>query len=118
MAAASRRGGGEYGIAWREAGSCANKQNVFDDFIACAEFLQTEGYTRPGKLVIQACLMSCRAGISAQRRFYIQEAVMEHLKGSSCCRVDQMAGCWLPPAQTRYHPEPQYSAMHSPGLPR
>lgn len=46
-------GGGEYGIAWREAGSCANKQNVFDDFIACAEFLQAEGYTSPGKLAIQ-----------------------------------------------------------------
>ena len=58
--AALRRGGGEYGIAWREAGSCANKQNVFDDFIACAEFLQAEGYTCPGKLVIQVCLaMSC-----------------------------------------------------------
>lgn len=56
-AAASRSGGGEYGIAWREAGSCANKQNVFDDFIACAEFLQAEGYTSPGKLVIQACLV-------------------------------------------------------------
>jgi hypothetical protein len=49
-------GGGEYGIAWREAGSCANKQNVFDDFIACAEFLQAEGYTSPGKLAIQVTL--------------------------------------------------------------
>ena len=52
---APRSGGGEYGIAWREAGSCANKQKVFDDFIACAEFLQAEGYTCPRKLVIQAC---------------------------------------------------------------
>ena len=58
---AARSGGGEYGTAWREAGSCANKQNVFDDFIACAEFLQAERYTSPGKLVIQACLTLAQA---------------------------------------------------------
>ena len=46
------RGGGEFGKKWHEAGSLANKQNVFDDFIAAAEFLIEEGYTNPSKLAI------------------------------------------------------------------
>lgn len=47
------RGGGEYGRAWHEAGMLHNKQNVFDDFIAAAEWLIAEGYTKPEKLAIR-----------------------------------------------------------------
>lgn len=47
------RGGGEYGEEWHRAGMLANKQNVFDDFIAAAEYLLREGYTKSERLAIR-----------------------------------------------------------------
>ena len=52
-ALANLRGGGEYGEAWHHAGMREKKQNVFDDFIAAAEFLEQEGYATPRTLAIQ-----------------------------------------------------------------
>jgi prolyl oligopeptidase len=52
-ALANLRGGGEYGRAWHEAGMKIHKQNVFDDFIAAAEYLSAAHWTNPKRLAIR-----------------------------------------------------------------
>jgi prolyl oligopeptidase len=51
-AVAHLRGGGEYGEEWHRAGMREHKQNVFDDFLAAAEFLLREGHVARGRLAI------------------------------------------------------------------
>ena len=50
---ANLRGGGEFGEEWHKAGSLTNKQNVFDDFAACAQWLIDKHYTQPYKLAVE-----------------------------------------------------------------
>jgi prolyl oligopeptidase len=50
---ANLRGGGEYGGTWHSQGSGVNKQNVFDDFAACARHLIARNYTQPSRLAIE-----------------------------------------------------------------
>jgi prolyl oligopeptidase len=50
---ANLRGGGEFGEEWHLAGNLTKKQNVFDDFAACAQHLIARGYTRSGKLAVE-----------------------------------------------------------------
>jgi len=52
LAVANLRGGGEYGRAWHEAGMLERKQNVFDDFCACARWLAGSGWSRAGRIAI------------------------------------------------------------------
>src|SRR5262249_45896224 len=66
LAVANLRGGGEYGRDWHASGRLASKQNVFDDFAACARWLSASGWSRPariamhggsnGGLLVGACL--------------------------------------------------------------
>ncbi len=50
---ANIRGGGEYGKAWHDGGRLANKQNVFDDFIAAGEYLKANDLTGPNQLAVE-----------------------------------------------------------------
>jgi prolyl oligopeptidase len=52
-AVAHIRGGGEFGDAWHEGGMLTKKQNVFDDFYACARWLVDNHYTSPGRIACQ-----------------------------------------------------------------
>jgi prolyl oligopeptidase len=52
IAEANLRGGGEYGEDWHAQGKLTKKQNVFDDFAACAKYLVAHKYTEPSKLAI------------------------------------------------------------------
>ena len=52
LAVANLRGGGEYGRAWHDGGRLAVKQNVFDDFCACARWLAAAGWSRPDRIAI------------------------------------------------------------------
>jgi prolyl oligopeptidase len=52
LAVANLRGGGEYGRAWHDGGRLANKQRVFDDFRACASFLEESGWSGPRRTAI------------------------------------------------------------------
>ncbi len=52
-AVANIRGGGEYGEKWHKDGTKLKKQNVFDDFIAAAEYLVANNYTNPGKIAVE-----------------------------------------------------------------
>ncbi|MGH3166892.1 MAG: prolyl oligopeptidase family serine peptidase [Trebonia sp.] len=90
FALASLRGGGEYGRSWYHDGRLGRKQNVFDDFCACARWLASSGWTRPeriainggsnGGLLVGACLTQhpelfgaavANAGVLDMLRFHL-----------------------------------------------
>lgn len=71
-------------MVWREAGSLHNKQNVFDDFIASAEYLIDAGYTTPAKLVTQVSWsmqyfkIKCKAVAYALHQMHHSACLLPH----------------------------------------
>jgi prolyl oligopeptidase len=115
LAVANLRGGGEFGEEWHRAGTLTRKQNVFDDFIACAEHLVRAGYTRPERLAIEGgsnggLLM----GAALTQRPDLFAAVVSHVGIYDMLRVELDAnGVFNVPEYGTVTDPGQFRALHA-----
>jgi prolyl oligopeptidase len=102
------RGGGEYGDAWHQAGMLERKQNTFDDFIAAAEWLIAQGYTKPERLAIHGGSNGgLLVGAAITQRPELFRAVVCEVPLLDMLRYQNflMARYWVPEYGTAEHPD-------------
>jgi prolyl oligopeptidase len=115
------RGGGEFGEEWHRAGMREKKQNVFDDFIAAAEWLIHNGYTNPSKIAIGGGSNGgLLVGAALTQRPELFRAVVCGMPLLDMIRYHQflVAGFWVPEYGSSEDPEQfnyllEYSPYHN-----